>query len=150
MDIEPGPPACPFDYLEVLDGDSSNIIGGNRFCGRNTPGKIVSKSNTFLLRFKSDSSETGVGVAVQYTVSAHSYRKIFSCGFENGWCGIEMTKKDEEDKLAFSPFDANSLQLINGRSGTLRTGKKSQIIFHGTGILYIVCKKIFEFFVSFF
>ena len=125
MDLEPGPPACPFDYLEVLDGESSNIIGGNRFCGRNTPGKIVSKSNTFRLRFKSDSSETGVGVAVQYTITEQSYKKIFECDFENGWCGMELTKKasDDEDKLAFSPFDANSLQIINGRSGTLRTGK---------------------------
>ena len=48
------------------------------------------------------------------------YRCVNNSQFED----FDNAKKADEDekKLDFSPWDANSLQIIHGRSGTIRTG----------------------------
>lgn len=96
MDVEPGPPACPFDYMEVFDGDSTSLIGGSRLCGRDTPGAMLSTTNSLKVKFHSDSSDVGAGVAIEYKIVDTKPQKVYHCNFNNGWCGIQIGKNDED------------------------------------------------------
>jgi len=96
MDVEPGPPACPFDYMEIFDGNSTALMGGNRLCGRNTPPKLLSKANSVKIKFHSDNSDVGAGVAIEYKIKNISKKKIFHCDFNNGWGGMKFGKDDRD------------------------------------------------------
>lgn len=45
MDIEPGPPSCPFDYIEVYDGLNMTQADATRMCGIDLPGPVYSETN---------------------------------------------------------------------------------------------------------
>ncbi|KAI8044617.1 hypothetical protein M5D96_000788 [Drosophila gunungcola] len=57
---------CDYDYLEVTEeGYSMNTIHG-RFCGKHKPPIIVSNSDTLLLRFQTDESNSLRGFAIAF------------------------------------------------------------------------------------
>ena len=80
MDIEPGPPFCPFDYLQVEkweDGDWVRQIDPSfnweRYCGAMRPmGFVETNSNKVRFTFVSDDTEHGRGVAVNWK----TYKKV--------------------------------------------------------------------------
>ncbi|KAK6644342.1 hypothetical protein RUM43_000609 [Polyplax serrata] len=57
---------CIFDYLEVRDGgyESSPLIG--RYCGTKAPKRLVSQSNLFYLKFRSDSTFPNLGFLINW------------------------------------------------------------------------------------
>ena len=96
FDVEPGPPACPFDYIEVYDGNETDLMGGHRLCGRDTPGSLISTSNSLKVKFHSDKSDTGVGAAFEFKIMDRKNPKVYHCDFNDGWCGISLGKNDED------------------------------------------------------
>ncbi|KAH8375151.1 hypothetical protein KR200_009003 [Drosophila serrata] len=58
--------SCDFDYLEVTEeGYSMNTIHG-RFCGKRKPPIIISNSDTLLIRFHTDESNSLRGFAIAF------------------------------------------------------------------------------------
>lgn len=58
--------SCDYDFLEVTEeGYSMNTIHG-RFCGKHKPPIIVSNSDTLLLRFQTDESNSLRGFAISF------------------------------------------------------------------------------------
>ena len=96
FDVEPGPPACPFDYIEVYDGNSTELMGGSRLCGRDTPGSLISTSHSLKVKFHSDKSDTGVGAAFEFKIMDRKNPKVYHCDFNDGWCGISLGKNEED------------------------------------------------------
>ena len=45
MDIEPGPPSCPFDYIQVYDGMNMTEADATKMCGIDLPGPVYSETN---------------------------------------------------------------------------------------------------------
>ncbi|SPP81274.1 dorsal-ventral patterning protein tolloid [Drosophila guanche] len=57
---------CDYDFLEITEeGYSMNTIHG-RFCGKHKPPIIVSNSDTLLLRFQTDESNSLRGFAISF------------------------------------------------------------------------------------
>ncbi|EDV30246.2 uncharacterized protein Dana_GF23044 [Drosophila ananassae] len=57
---------CDYDFLEVTEeGYSMNTIHG-RFCGKHKPPIIISNSDTLLLRFQTDESNSLRGFAISF------------------------------------------------------------------------------------
>ncbi|XP_071816698.1 uncharacterized protein [Apostichopus japonicus] len=77
---------CDYDYLEIRDGrnSNSNLIG--LFCGNDTPGMIVSHSNTMTLRFVTDGSVVERGFLVQYITEVADDQRTNQCRRNNGGC----------------------------------------------------------------
>lgn len=57
---------CRFDYLELRDGDNSESPLINRFCGREIPRPVISTGNKVWIKFRADSSLTGLGFRAEY------------------------------------------------------------------------------------
>ncbi|KFM76021.1 Cubilin, partial [Stegodyphus mimosarum] len=58
---------CMYDYLQIFDGDSENSKCLLNICNnQQNPGPIVSKGNTMLLRFRSDSNQEAGGFHLVY------------------------------------------------------------------------------------
>lgn len=80
MDIEPGPPFCPFDYLQVEKWQDDDWViqidpsfNWERYCGAMRPmGFIETNSNKVRFTFVSDDTEHGRGVAVNWK----TYKKV--------------------------------------------------------------------------
>ena len=59
---------CPFDYLEVFDGDTIDIKKRvAKLCGSDLPDPIESSGNTLILKFSSDYATGYKGFKLQLT-----------------------------------------------------------------------------------
>ena len=95
--MEPGPPACPFDYLEVYDGNSTELFGGSRLCGRDTPPIMLSETSEISITFHTDSSDTASGAAWRAKIIDPKIKpKVFNCDFNEGLCGMLMGKNAKD------------------------------------------------------
>ena len=56
--------SCDYDYVTVLDGDGSTLLA--KTCGTNKPGKITSKTNVAIIKFKSDANVNKKGFRVEW------------------------------------------------------------------------------------
>jgi len=92
VDLEPGPPTCPFDYIEIFDGtDLDKPWRNERICGADRPGNFYSTSNYMQVKFHSDEADTRRGAAFRFKIFKEETLKTFSCDFENrGLCDIEF------------------------------------------------------------
>ncbi len=59
--------SCSYDYLQIFNGrdESAPVIG--KYCSRHAAVTLTSSSNEVVLKFSSDSSNTGRGFSVSYT-----------------------------------------------------------------------------------
>ena len=58
-----GGSSCPFDFLDIYDGNSSSSPLIIRACGYRSPWSLYSSSRFFYLRFRTDSSVIDSGFA---------------------------------------------------------------------------------------
>ena len=58
-------PFCSEDYVEIFIGCSRRFIG--RYCSTSPPFDVYSSDNCLRLRFKSDSSGSGMGFMATYS-----------------------------------------------------------------------------------
>lgn len=62
---------CYYDYVELYDGDfvsPIHLIGG-RHCGTNSPGTVIGKQRTMLVKFRTDYSVVKTGFQATFTFS---------------------------------------------------------------------------------
>ena len=92
MDMEPGPPSCPFDYIEVYDGINATEPTVDRYCGLDLPPPVYSETNYVRLKFISDEADTRKGAAFKAEVTDPAkLAKGFKCDFEDkGMCGMRV------------------------------------------------------------
>ncbi|XP_028390636.1 matrilin-2-like, partial [Dendronephthya gigantea] len=62
-----GGSSCPYDYLDVYDGNSMYAKKLGRFCGQQLPRKLVSSGSKLLIVFHTDSSVQKQGFVLYYT-----------------------------------------------------------------------------------
>ena len=74
FDIE-NHPVCIYDRLSVYQGNSTASQPLGRFCGRQAPGPIVSRSSLFL-QFRTDSSIGRPGFKFNYTTQGDNSFEI--------------------------------------------------------------------------
>ena len=76
FDIKGKMPSCDDDYVEIFIGCNLHSIG--RYCSENndtTPFDVYSPDNCLRLKFKSDSSGTGLGFEATYSTVSYIYGK---------------------------------------------------------------------------
>ncbi|XP_028390644.1 uncharacterized protein LOC114515560 [Dendronephthya gigantea] len=62
-----GGSSCPYDYLDVYDGNSVYAKKLGRFCGQQLPRKMISSSSKFFIVFHTDGSIQKRGFVLNYT-----------------------------------------------------------------------------------
>ena len=93
IDMEPGPPTCPFDFLQVYNKIDGSVYNNERYCGLDTPGAIYSEENYIKIEFHSDEEYTGKGAAFKFEIYKEEVDKVFICDFEtDGLCGLEIVE----------------------------------------------------------
>ena len=91
--MEPGPPTCPFDFLQVYNKIDGSVYNNERYCGLDTPGAIYSEENYIKIEFHSDEEYTGKGAAFKFEIYKEEVDKVFICDFEtDGLCGLEIVE----------------------------------------------------------
>lgn len=86
-------PNCPFDYLEIFDGDSEHTLSLGKICSSQSSGKIFySTGNKMYIKFKADESKNGRGFRLSYftncTTLITGFRGIIdSPNFPQGYPG---------------------------------------------------------------
>uniref|UniRef100_A0A8C5N9Z3 Neuropilin and tolloid-like protein 2 n=1 Tax=Gouania willdenowi TaxID=441366 RepID=A0A8C5N9Z3_GOUWI len=98
---------CRFDHIEVRDGPFSFSPLINRFCGTESPGRVLSSGRFMWIRFFSDEELEGTGFQVQYSFTAdpefHLHvggllNPIPDCQFElSGADGLIRSSQVEEE-----------------------------------------------------
>ncbi|XP_020662303.3 cubilin [Pogona vitticeps] len=89
FNIHPSP-NCTLNYIELRDGAGSNAPVINRLCGNFLPSIQRSTGSTLYMRFRSDSTDTGVGFNAKYSKAVcggtltGQYGLIESVGFPDG------------------------------------------------------------------
>ncbi|KAL2098056.1 hypothetical protein ACEWY4_007263 [Coilia grayii] len=63
------PESC-LDYVDVYDGDQASADRLARCCGGTNPPPVVSSSNTMVVRFKTDASQSAEGFRALYTLAS--------------------------------------------------------------------------------
>ncbi|XP_063074737.1 ovochymase-2 [Engraulis encrasicolus] len=63
------PESC-LDYVDVYDGDQASADRLARFCGGTNPAPVVSSSNTMVVRFKTDATQSSGGFRAMYTLAS--------------------------------------------------------------------------------
>ncbi|XP_070174131.1 cubilin-like [Littorina saxatilis] len=58
--------SCRYDYVELLDGESSSSTSLGKFCGSSIPDLVTSTSDKVRVNFVSDSSLAGNGFRLEY------------------------------------------------------------------------------------
>ena len=105
IDLEPGPPTCQFDYIEIYDGaDLEAPVRNERICGSDRPGHFYSTSNYIEIKFHSDETTTRRGAVFQFKIFSKKIKKTFSCDFEaRGLCDIQFLQGEEHMHITSGP-----------------------------------------------
>ncbi|XP_071062991.1 LOW QUALITY PROTEIN: cubilin [Pseudochaenichthys georgianus] len=61
--------SCAYDYLELLDGSTSNDVVIVHLCGNTRPSTQHSSGSSMLLRFRTDTSVTHKGFKAKYSIA---------------------------------------------------------------------------------
>ncbi|OQV20099.1 Cubilin [Hypsibius exemplaris] len=61
--------ACPWDYVEVRDGATTDAALIGHYCGTNRPGTLRSRSNVMYVKFRSDRGLVHSGFKANYSIS---------------------------------------------------------------------------------
>ncbi|XP_055859668.1 cubilin-like isoform X2 [Biomphalaria glabrata] len=65
--------SCTYDYVRVLDGNTSGSRSIGQYCGNNPPLDLISSGQSLYVQFRSDGSVTGRGFKAEFSIS---YRTI--------------------------------------------------------------------------
>uniref|UniRef100_A0A8C6SGW1 Neuropilin n=1 Tax=Neogobius melanostomus TaxID=47308 RepID=A0A8C6SGW1_9GOBI len=91
LEPDPTPPSgvfCRYDRLEIWDGFSGVGPYIGRYCGQNTPGRIISYTGILALTINTDSAIAKEGFSANFTVLERTVPEDFDCsdplGIESG------------------------------------------------------------------
>ena len=74
---------CPYDYVEVFNGNSSSSVSMGEFCGRDSPASLFTSTNEALILFHSNHKKNALGFelsfeAVDGPTGIHYYVVVFT------------------------------------------------------------------------
>ncbi|XP_074096633.1 protein tolkin-like [Cotesia typhae] len=59
---------CENDFVEIKNGDNSNLSSVGTYCGKNSPGEVISEGNKLIIKFVSDHEIQGNGFSAIITM----------------------------------------------------------------------------------
>uniref|UniRef100_A0A8B9L731 Neuropilin n=1 Tax=Astyanax mexicanus TaxID=7994 RepID=A0A8B9L731_ASTMX len=109
FELEPDtqPPAgvfCRYDRLEIWDGFPGVGPYIGRYCGQNTPGRIISYTGILALTINTDSAIAKEGFSANFTVLERTVPEDFDCMEP---LGIESGEIPSDQIVASSQYNAN-------------------------------------------
>uniref|UniRef100_A0AAR2L0Z9 Neuropilin n=1 Tax=Pygocentrus nattereri TaxID=42514 RepID=A0AAR2L0Z9_PYGNA len=109
FELEPDtqPPAgvfCRYDRLEIWDGFPGVGPYIGRYCGQNTPGRVISYTGILALTINTDSAIAKEGFSANFTVVERTVPEDFDCMEP---LGIESGEIPSDQIVASSQYNAN-------------------------------------------
>ncbi|XP_077580570.1 neuropilin-1a-like [Stigmatopora nigra] len=108
-DTTPPPGAlCRYDFLEIWDGYPAVGPHIGRYCGQNTPGRVLSYTGILSMTITTDTAITKDGFSANYTIrDTRSTQQDFSCtealGMESGEISSEQITASSQYNSNWSP-----------------------------------------------
>uniref|UniRef100_A0A674P953 Neuropilin n=1 Tax=Takifugu rubripes TaxID=31033 RepID=A0A674P953_TAKRU len=112
FELEPDqtPPAgvfCRYDRLEIWDGFPGVGPYIGRYCGQNTPGRIISYTGILALTINTDSAIAKEGFSANFTVIERTVPEDFDCsdplGMESGEIASDQIMASSQYNPSWSP-----------------------------------------------
>ena len=73
---------CQYDWLEIRNGNASTSpLIGNRRCGDNIPGSVLSSGNQLYMKFSSDGSKSRSGFEINVSKSNATGKPLTLCQY---------------------------------------------------------------------
>ncbi|KAM6452712.1 neuropilin-1 isoform 2-T4 [Liasis olivaceus] len=103
----PGGAFCRYDRLEIWDGFPEVGPHIGRYCGQNTPGRVLSSTGILSMVFYTDSAIAKEGFSANYTVVQNSVSEDFQCmeplGMESGEIHSDQITASSQYNTQWSP-----------------------------------------------
>uniref|UniRef100_A0A3B3DWY9 Neuropilin n=1 Tax=Oryzias melastigma TaxID=30732 RepID=A0A3B3DWY9_ORYME len=110
LEPDPTPPVgvfCRYDRLEIWDGFPGVGPYIGRYCGQNTPGRIISYTGILALTINSDSAIAKEGFSANFTVIERTVPEDFDCsdplGMESGEITSDQIMASSQYNPSWSP-----------------------------------------------
>ncbi|XP_061876577.1 LOW QUALITY PROTEIN: neuropilin-1a-like [Entelurus aequoreus] len=106
LEPDPTPPAgvfCRYDRLEIWEGFPGVGPYIGRYCGQNTPGRIISYTGILALTINTDSAIAKEGFSANYTVMERTVPEDFDCGDPLGMESGEITSDQIVASSQYNP-----------------------------------------------
>nr|XP_057915330.1 neuropilin-1a isoform X2 [Doryrhamphus excisus] len=110
LEPDPTPPAgvfCRYDRLEIWDGFPGVGPYIGRYCGQNTPGRIISYTGILALTINTDSAIAKEGFSANFTVMERTVPEDFDCsdplGMESGEITSDQIVASSQYNPSWSP-----------------------------------------------
>ncbi|XP_067342547.1 neuropilin-1a isoform X3 [Channa argus] len=110
LEPDPTPPAgifCRYDRLEIWDGFPGVGPYVGRYCGQNTPGRIISYTGILALTINTDSAIAKEGFSANFTVIERTVPEDFDCsdplGMESGEITSDQIMASSQYNPSWSP-----------------------------------------------
>uniref|UniRef100_A0A3B4FHB6 Neuropilin n=1 Tax=Pundamilia nyererei TaxID=303518 RepID=A0A3B4FHB6_9CICH len=110
LEPDPTPPTgvfCRYDRLEIWDGFPGVGPHVGRYCGQNTPGRIISYTGILALTINTDSAIAKEGFSANFTVIERTVPEDFDCsdplGMESGEITSDQIMVSSQYNPSWSP-----------------------------------------------
>uniref|UniRef100_A0A8C9ZQP7 Neuropilin n=1 Tax=Sander lucioperca TaxID=283035 RepID=A0A8C9ZQP7_SANLU len=110
LEPDPTPPTgvfCRYDRLEIWDGFPGVGPYIGRYCGQNTPGRIISYTGILALTINTDSAIAKEGFSANFTVIERTVPEDFDCsdplGMESGEITSDQIMASSQYNPSWSP-----------------------------------------------
>ncbi|KAF3836150.1 hypothetical protein F7725_028708 [Dissostichus mawsoni] len=110
LEPDPTPPTgvfCRYDRLEIWDGFPGVGPYVGRYCGQNTPGRIISYTGILALTINTDSAIAKEGFSANFTVIERTVPEDFDCsdplGMESGEITSDQIMASSQYNPSWSP-----------------------------------------------
>ncbi|KAM9488336.1 neuropilin-1a isoform 2-T2 [Clarias gariepinus] len=119
---------CRFDRLEIWDGFPGVGPHIGRYCGQNTPGRIISYTGILALTINTDSAIAKEGFSANFTVVERTVPEDFDCmeplGIESGEIPSEQIEASSEYNPSWSAQRSRLNNFENGWTPMEDTNKE--------------------------
>uniref|UniRef100_A0A3P8VW26 Neuropilin n=1 Tax=Cynoglossus semilaevis TaxID=244447 RepID=A0A3P8VW26_CYNSE len=106
LEPDPSPPTgvfCRYDRIEIWDGFPGVGPYVGRYCGQNTPGRIISYTGILALTINTDSAIAKEGFSANFTVMERIVPEDFDCSDPLGMESGEITSDQIMASTQYSP-----------------------------------------------
>uniref|UniRef100_A0A671YTJ2 Neuropilin n=1 Tax=Sparus aurata TaxID=8175 RepID=A0A671YTJ2_SPAAU len=116
LEPDPTPPAgvfCRYDRLEIWDGFPGVGPYIGRYCGQNTPGRIISYTGILALTINTDSAIAKEGFSANFTVIERTVPEDFDCSDPLGMESGEITSDQIMASSKYNPSWSSERSRLN-------------------------------------
>ncbi|KAM8731452.1 neuropilin-1a isoform 3-T3 [Acanthopagrus schlegelii] len=116
LEPDPTPPAgvfCRYDRLEIWDGFPGVGPYIGRYCGQNTPGRIISYTGILALTINTDSAIAKEGFSANFTVIERTVPEDFDCSDPLGMESGEITSDQIMASSQYNPSWSSERSRLN-------------------------------------